>query len=70
MGAETLERDAYPEKVARPVGDAAAMAQALDLRRRLDTLVIFRDLLQDPAIKDLSLALGDCVKGRQERFLR
>ncbi|MBR4545245.1 MAG: ATP-binding protein [Oscillibacter sp.] len=46
------------------------MAAALDLRRRLDTLVVFRDLLQDPAIRDLSAALGECVKGRQERFLR
>ena len=54
----------------RPAGDAAAMAAALDLRRRLDTLVVFRDLLQDPAIRDLSAALGECVKGRQERFLR
>ncbi|MBQ9521966.1 MAG: ATP-binding protein [Oscillospiraceae bacterium] len=42
----------------------------LDLCRRLDTLVIFRDLLQDEAIRELSSALRDCVRGRQERFLR
>ena len=76
MGADTVERATRPAgdsavtETPRPVGDAAEMAQALDLRRRLDTLVIFRDLLQDPAVRDLSAALGDCVRGRQERFLR
>ncbi len=58
------------ENLPRPVGDAAEMAQMLDLCRRLDTLVIFRDLLQDEAIRELSSALRDCVRGRQERFLR
>lgn len=58
------------ENLPRPVGDAAEMAQMLDLCRRLDTLVIFRDLLRDDAIRELSKALGDCVRGHQERFLR
>ena len=53
-----------------PVGDAAERAQVLDLCRRLDTLVVFRDLLRDEAIRELSRALRDCVKGQQERFLR
>ncbi|MBQ9492729.1 MAG: ATP-binding protein [Oscillibacter sp.] len=42
----------------------------LDLCRRLDTLVIFRELLRDEAVRDLSVALSECVRGRQERFLR
>ena len=62
--------DGTLENTPRPVGDAAEMAQMLDLCRRLDTLVIFRDLLQDEAIRELSSALRDCVRGRQERFLR
>lgn len=62
--------DGTLENTPRPVGDAAEMAQMLDLCRRLDTLVIFRDLLRDEAIRELSRALSDCVRGQQERFLR
>lgn len=62
--------DGTLENTPRPVGDAAEMAQMLDLCRRLDTLVIFRDLLRDEAIRELSSALRDCVRGQQERFLR
>ena len=68
---ETTPRpDDFKETAPRPAGDPAEMAQMLDLRRRLDTLVIFRDLLRNPALRELSAAFGDCVKGRQERFLR
>ena len=64
MEGESVEKAAYAER------NAAEMARMLDLRRRLDTLVIFRDLLRDEAIRELSIALGECVKGRQEKFLR
>ena len=69
---ESVGQSAYPRDGAavNPVGDAAAMAKMLDLCRRLDTLVIFRDLLRDEAIRELSAALHECVRGRQEKFLR
>lgn len=57
-------------EMARPVDDAAEKAEMLDLRRRLDTLVIFRDLLRNEAVKELSFALEDGIRGKQERFLR
>ena len=71
----TVEGVRYPlgdttQSVPRAVGDTAEMAQMLDLCRRLDTLVVFRDLLRDEAIGELSRALSECVRGRQERFLR